>query len=254
MPDAKPIALSESNWSEIADALGIAGNNNLRIKPFEPPVSDGFFTAAVASVPSEWQRLVIVVFPYGDLAWQRLASTVLQFEARRWERWCMLQEHLMTEADRACPPMWWSRTAALQPFARNVSITLDDGRNAQIPALVRPYIPYPTLRDNPFPPARVAEGIGELRAISEWIIGEEDIGAFFQRRVSPNTPARPTRWWHRLLWWRRRANGPFIMPRLEYSPSDDILTADQLLSDGHQLIPTRWRVFHGKHSRFGRTS
>lgn len=252
MPEVQPIALSESNWSEIADALGIAGDD-LQIKPFEP-VSDGFFTAAIAAVPGEWQRLAIAVFPYEDVSWQRLASTVLEFEARSWERWRTLQERLTANSDGACAPMWWSREQSLRPAVRNVSITLDDGRTVQIPSLVRPYIPYPTLRDSPLAPARVTAAIGDLQRIAEWIVSEEEITAFLQRRASPSAPLRAARrWWQRLLWWRHGSPGPFVIPRLADAAADDAMTADQLMTDGRQLIPTRWRAFHREHSHFGKT-
>lgn len=245
----RPIPL-QNKWEQIAAQLDARPASS--IKPFLPQY-DGSFACAVLAPRTTWSRATVVVFPYEHPRWQDEARAVLAFEARCWGRWCSLQEEIARRNRRdrnaplPIPPVWWQSTPPISTAPFDVTIHIDDERSVRLPALIRPYIPYPSLAERSLPRGVEVQLTEELHAVARWTLGDASPAEYFAASSPPLTARQPPGWFS---WWpllvarfRRTSQNVFVWPS-ELKPQ-------HLLSNGTHLVPTHWRVFHSKHSRLG---
>lgn len=102
--------------------------------------------------PDVWQQLAVIAFPYTDPQWREIMHQQFSMEGAAWLNWCR-----GVSADAAAParrvpiaPLWrgFEREAAEVPGRPGVYVfgghIVDD-----VPLLVRPYFPWPTLDERP---------------------------------------------------------------------------------------------------------
>lgn len=249
----RPIEPLELQWPVIIRDVCKA-NVPGETRPFKKDISEGYFAAALLKWPEQWQRQVLILFPYGDEAWRLQAHAVLEFEARCWQRWAGLQEALAVAGESCCAPLWWGNS---ERAATTGETRVAADNDVRVPYLLRPYIPLPSLRERTLPPAGVDDLTEQLRRDAEWVIGTEPLEPYLRKR-SPATPASPPprRWWS-LTWLRSRLSRN--RSRFRWTSPRNLITASpntalglqHFLSDGVLLVPTRWRPFHSQYAGFG---
>jgi len=250
MPDTASL---EFQWQPIVrDIFGNSESGPIP-QPFAKQISDGYFAAALLKWPEQWQRQVLILFPYDEESWRAAAAEVLAFEARCWNRWCALQEALAVAGSPACPPLWWNDS---EPSARTGAARVAiDGRDVSVPYLLRPYVSFPSLRERPVSGTVLNELSEQLRQDAEWVFGTGALAEYLPVRGVPEaTRATGSRWARlRSLFTLRRTHFRWIPPPdHEIERQDDISRLDHFLCDGNILVPTRWRAFHRVYSGFGR--
>jgi hypothetical protein len=247
------IASLEFQWPTIVrDIFG--GESAATPQPFAKQISDGYFAAALLKWPEQWQRQVLILFPYDDEAWRVRAAAVLAFEAHCWDRWCALQEALAATRSPACPPLWWNDS---EPQTRTGEArVVVDGRDVSMPYLLRPYVSFPSLRERPVSNSVLTELSERLRQDAEWVFGTGDLTEYLAIRNAPEAaPLTGGSRWARLrsLFSLRRTHFRWTPPPdQEIALQDGISRLDHFLCDGSILVPTRWRAFHRDYSGFGR--
>jgi hypothetical protein len=252
MPDTGPLEFQWQTMQTIVRDI-FRGESGAIPQPFAKQISDGYFAAALLKWPEQWQRQVLILFPYDDESWRAEAEAVLAFEARCWDRWCALQEALAAAGNPACPPLWWNDSE--QPTRTGDARIAVDGRDVSVPYLLRPYVSFPSLRERPIS-STVLGGLSErLRQDAEWIFGTGQLTEYLAiRNAAEAAPSTGSRWTRlRSLFSLRRTHFRWVPPPdQESEPDDGIPRLEHFLCDGSNLVPTRWRIFHNQYSGFGR--
>ncbi|HEX6097789.1 MAG TPA: hypothetical protein VF432_15795 [Thermoanaerobaculia bacterium] len=97
--------------------------------------------------PDVWQQVAVVVFPYAHDAWSRLLFERFRIEGDRWRRWCSAHDASRSATGSAGIAPLWSGLDTLTDSAG--THFMGEHSIAGLPALVRPYLPWPTLEERP---------------------------------------------------------------------------------------------------------
>jgi hypothetical protein len=218
----------EKTLSQIAPHSSILAPTTAGGASIEPLTGDGggFTIAFRISHPDVWQPLVFCYFPYIDTEWTTVAADIFRFEAACWLEWTQRME-TPAEADsiaRSDTAAVWAglerdRIAGVRGSLisfRTATIEMPDGENATVPMLVRPYIPWATLRQISLDPARERAARQRLKDV-----------------LAGNAAAT-------LSLPELRAIPEFI----DHPSATARLSKEHLLSNGTHIVPTRWRSFH----------
>lgn len=189
------------------------------------PVSTGFTASFQIRHSNMLQPLVFTFFPYDDPEWTAAARDVFEFEAECWKRWARTEQGGTNDVApfrQHTPPPSWLAVANRTGKKNGTDISLIGCHTARLadgisesPVLVRPYVPWPTAREQKFSDDAIAEGL--RRTVTRIIDRVEEA------RMAP--PRSSTR-------------------HIDLSP-------DHVLTSAGRFVPTRWRTFHRLYWGFG---
>ena len=205
------LALTGELAQELADQTAIQLFGERRRLTARVLEQAGMFNSLHLRDADGWTEFVLRFFPYSTQAtspeWTRFATEVLEFESGRWSLW---EHNVASEAGGGQPQRMvfgagpWER----KTLPRVVTLAL---RNVTVPALVRRYLPWPSLREAALHPE-------QIRPLILAFYGAD------LPRVIPKGRELPVDEAFRLI--------------AEDHPS---LGPQHLLTNGTRMVPTRWR-------------
>jgi hypothetical protein len=236
--------LTESSVNHALAGLGLDGYEAVRYPTyFSHREKRGFFDTfrlKVTQEPHQNRDLMVYVFPFSDPEWEATIDQVFAFEQRAWTAWwrwaadCAFQlvqnpQDLLTVYP--IPPLVQPAAEVIRPF------TLAGPGGLSLKAFLRPMIEWPALDFQSLTTERSQElfrgefgfqnacqkvfsnaGAGTaLRGQSGQVLGGDDFGFDAQG-------------------FSKLCN------------SDQ--TCRKLLSNGHYIVPTQWRLFHSQFHKF----
>ena len=214
--------LARSFAEQISEKLYDTTETGLTAEVLE---QDGLFSSIHYRSTRNWSELLVRYFPYvegnGSQQWFDLSGEVLAFEELRWRASTALRGAPPDEGGPDPSLAWqerllspWESTA----LPRILTLTIRPG--LFVPALVRRFIPWPNVGI-----AGISDA--QLRPMLEKFYEEDLVG------IVPEAQALPLEEAWTLLTRPADATGGRRSP----------LTRSNLLTNGQQLLPTRWRSF-----------
>lgn len=206
------IDLDEALAGLIADQVGrtlLAGRKGLVASVLD---RGGLASSILVRDPDSWCDLLVRFFPYpisgpaGD--WRKVVEELFDFEREHWERWDAEVAPSASDARILDVPHLRSPWELGRIPAR---FSLEIG-GQEVPALARRYLPWPSVRDAMLGMDRIEESV---RAFHATVLP----------RVISSQLLVPV---DQVLRWIRQ--------------DDPHLSRDHLLTDGTQVVPTRWRT------------
>lgn len=180
---------------------------------------EGLFQTALLRCDASWSSLLVTFFPYDvqeGSPWDSFLEDLFAFERDCWAQW---MTHFPSDKSGNLNP----QEVGLTTFERNRlpfcgATRAQENDPLRFHYLVRPYLSWPTLRDAFLSPERQGR-----------------LFADFLGRVLPGILAQDDR---------------VPLADLENALTrrnpkyDDLYGPSHFLSDGHHIVPTRWRPFH----------
>jgi len=205
------LVLDEALARKIASQVAVAVFGGER--EMEATILDrsGLANSIVVRDPLGWSELLVRYFPYplseGAGEWRQVISEVFEFECEHWSRWdraiagLSVGERLQEIVHYRSP--WEADRIPCCPIL--------EIEGQRVPSLVRRYLPWPSVR---------AASLGEERTAAL-------LARFFHETLPLVLPAKMQVSMDQAFGWLRA--------------DDPRLSRDHLLTDGHHVVPTRWR-------------